>query len=156
MANTSVFGIYANRAQVEKVVDRLRTEGFRSTDISILLPENIGNKDIGVEAASKAPEGATAGRASGAVVGGVLGWLAGISALAIPGIRPAVGRGPHRGRFGRSRRGRREAALSLGLSPVLASPNTKPSATKAASVPAASSSQSTPMTRIGKTRPSKF
>ncbi|MEZ5393571.1 MAG: general stress protein [Bryobacterales bacterium] len=155
MANTSVFGIYANRAQVEKVVDRLRTEGFRSTDISILLPENIGNKDIGVEAASKAPEGATAGGASGAVVGGVLGWLAGIGALAIPGIGPLLAAGPIVAALAGVGAGG-AAALSLGLSPVLASPNTKPSATKAASVPAASSSQSTPMTRIGKTRPSKF
>lgn len=33
-------------------------------------------------------EGATTGAASGMVMGGVLGWLAGIGSLAIPGVGP--------------------------------------------------------------------
>jgi hypothetical protein len=94
MANTSVFGVYATRAQVEFAVEHLRSAGFRSADISILLPENLGTKDIGVEKSTKAPEGAATGAASGAVVGGTLGWLAGIGALAIPGIGPFIAAGP--------------------------------------------------------------
>ena len=94
MANTSVFGIYSDRAAVESAVTDLREAGFRATDISVLLPQNLGNKDIGTEAHSKAPEGAATGAASGAVVGGVLGWLAGIGALAIPGIGPLIAAGP--------------------------------------------------------------
>src|SRR5205085_4399925 len=43
---------------------------------------------------TKAPEGATTGATSGAVVGGTLGWLAGIGALAIPGIGPFIAAGP--------------------------------------------------------------
>jgi hypothetical protein len=72
----------------------LRSAGFRNTDISILFPENIGNKDIGHEKATKAPEGATAGGVSGGLLGGTLGWLAGIGALAIPGLGPFVAAGP--------------------------------------------------------------
>ena len=94
MANTSVFGIYQNRAAVESAVTDLREAGFRATDISVLLPQNLGNKDMGTEANTKAPEGVATGAASGAVVGGVLGWLAGIGALAIPGIGPFIAAGP--------------------------------------------------------------
>ena len=34
------------------------------------------------------------GATSGAVVGGALGWLAGIGALAIPGVGPLIAAGP--------------------------------------------------------------
>ena len=94
MSKTAVYGIYANRADLESAVERFRIEGFRAADISVLLPENVGNKDIAVEGASKAPEGATTGGVSGAAVGGVLGWLAGIGSLAIPGVGPLIAAGP--------------------------------------------------------------
>jgi hypothetical protein len=92
--NTAVFGIYPAYASVEGAVDALRGAGFRSTDISVLFPENVGTKDFAHEKGTKAPEGATAGAGTGAVVGGALGWLAGIGALAIPGIGPFVAAGP--------------------------------------------------------------
>jgi hypothetical protein len=38
--NTAVFGIYRDRYGVETAVDALREAGFRSTDISVLFPEN--------------------------------------------------------------------------------------------------------------------
>jgi hypothetical protein len=94
MANTAVFGLYATQEQVEAAVDKLRAAGFRPTDISILLPENLGTKDLAHEKHSKAPEGASTGAASGAVLGGVLGWLTGIGALAIPGLGPFLAAGP--------------------------------------------------------------
>ena len=92
--NTSAFGIYADRNHVEGAVDALRDAGFRNTDISVLLPENVGNKDLAVEKQSKAPEGAVAGAGSGAVIGGALGWLVGIGALSIPGLGPFMAAGP--------------------------------------------------------------
>ncbi|MCW5983436.1 MAG: CBS domain-containing protein [Bryobacteraceae bacterium] len=92
--NIAVFGIYPSQAAVEEAVSNLRTAGFRNTDISVLLPENLGSKDLGHEKHTKAPEGATTGAASGAVIGGALGWLAGIGALAIPGIGPLIAAGP--------------------------------------------------------------
>lgn len=94
MAKQSVFGIYNNRNNAELAVDELRAAGFRAADISVLLPENLGNKEMAVKGATKAPEGATAGGASGAVIGGTLGWLAGIGALAIPGLGPLIAAGP--------------------------------------------------------------
>lgn len=92
--NTAVFGIYSSYAGVEESVDALRAAGFRSTDVSVLFPENVGTKDFAHEKGTKAPEGATAGAGTGAVVGGALGWLAGIGALAIPGVGPFIAAGP--------------------------------------------------------------
>jgi len=92
--NTAVFGIYRDRLTLENAVDTLRTEGFRNTDISVLFPDNEGTKDFAHEKNTKAPEGATTGATSGAVIGGTLGWLAGIGALAIPGIGPFIAAGP--------------------------------------------------------------
>ena len=92
--NTAVFGIYQTQADVEYGVDALRAEGFRNTDVSVLFPENKGTKDFAVEKNTKAPEGTAAGATTGVVIGGVLGWLAGIGALAIPGIGPFIAAGP--------------------------------------------------------------
>jgi hypothetical protein len=92
--NTAVFGIYPSYDAVERGVDALRSAGFRNTDISVLFPENEGTKDFAHAKGTKAPEGATAGAGTGAVVGGALGWLAGIGALAIPGVGPFIAAGP--------------------------------------------------------------
>jgi hypothetical protein len=98
--NTAAFGIYADRDHVEGAVDALRDAGFRNTDISVLLPENVGNKDLAIQKQTKAPEAAVAGAGSGAVIGGALGWLVGIGALAIPGLGPFVAAGPIMGMLG--------------------------------------------------------
>src|SRR5882724_9840408 len=92
--NTAVYGIYRDRAHVEDAVDALIDNGFRSEDISVLMPENVGTKDFAHEKNTKAPEGAAAGAGTGAVIGGTLGLLAGIGALAIPGIGPLIAAGP--------------------------------------------------------------
>lgn len=92
--NTAVFGLYRNRAGVESAVDALKAAGFRNTDISVLFPENVGTKDFAHEKNTKAPEGATTGAGTGALLGGTLGWLAGIGALAIPGLGPFIAAGP--------------------------------------------------------------
>jgi len=90
----AVYGIYATREHAEEAMDSLRNAGIRAEDISVLLPDNVGTKDIGYEKHTKAPERATAGAATVGVVGGALGWLVGIGALAIPGIGPLVAAGP--------------------------------------------------------------
>lgn len=92
--NKAVFGIYKTRGAVEAAVDQLKTNGFRNSDVSVLLPSNAATNDFAHEKATKAPEGAATGAASGAVLGGGLGWLVGVGALAIPGIGPFVAAGP--------------------------------------------------------------
>jgi hypothetical protein len=92
--NKSVLGIYSSRIGVENAISVLKDSGFAYTDLSVLLSENLGSKELATEKGTKAPEGATAGAGSGAVVGGMLGWLVGIGALAIPGLGPFVVAGP--------------------------------------------------------------
>jgi hypothetical protein len=92
--NKAVFGIYSTQAGVENAVGMLRDERFSNSDVAVLLPESVSTRDLGTVKASKAPEGAAAGAGSGAVVGGVLGWLAGIGSLAIPGVGPFIAAGP--------------------------------------------------------------
>src|ERR1700723_2348601 len=91
---TAVFGIFTTVASADNATDSLVKSGFATSDISALLPENLGPKQIGTEKATKAPEGATAGASAGAVLGGTLGLLAGIGALAIPGVGPLIAAGP--------------------------------------------------------------
>src|SRR5262245_60731772 len=92
--NIAVFGLYRDRASLENAVDTLRQADFRNTDISVLFPDNEGTKDFAHKKSTKAPEGTATGAASGAVIGGGLGWLAGIGALAIPGVGPLIAAGP--------------------------------------------------------------
>ncbi len=92
--NIAVFGIYGTRAAAEDAIEDLQSAGFRVEDISVLLPENLGNKDLRTEKSTKAPEGTTTGATSGAVIGGALGLLAGIGTIAIPGIGPLIAAGP--------------------------------------------------------------
>jgi hypothetical protein len=92
--NTSAYGIYPNRASLERGVEALKNANFRNEDISVLFPDNQGSKEFAHEKNTKAPEGATTGATTGVLAGGALGWLAGIGALAIPGVGPFIAAGP--------------------------------------------------------------
>ncbi len=82
--NTAVFGLYPDETELLEAIEELKCAGFRTTDLSMLVPENLGSKDIGHEKHSKAPEGAVAGGIAGAIVGGALGWLSSAGAIALP------------------------------------------------------------------------
>lgn len=90
----AVFGIFNDRMSLERCVDRLKADGYRNSDISVLMQNAGETKDFAHEKSTKAPEGATTGATTGILGGGVLGWLAGAGALAIPGIGPFVAAGP--------------------------------------------------------------
>ena len=92
--NTAVFGIYRSRTTAETAVDELISAGFPSADVSVLLPDVQSTKELAHEKNTKAPEGTTTGVATGGAVGGTLGLLAGIGALAIPGLGPFIAAGP--------------------------------------------------------------
>ena len=92
--NIAVFGIYPHRASFEYALGSLKDVGFRDTDISVLLQENPGTKDLVTQKATKAPEGAATGAGSGAIIGGALGWLVATGALAVPALGPFVIAGP--------------------------------------------------------------
>ena len=92
--NTAVFGIYKTATQAEMAVDRLIQVGFTNDSISVLLPDAKSSRDFAHEKNTKAPEGTATGVATGGVIGGTLGLLAGIGALAIPGVGPFIAAGP--------------------------------------------------------------
>ena len=94
MAKKAVFGILNSEEQAIRVVEELKSSGFSSNDISALFPDKGGSRDFAHEQNTKAPEGAATGATAGGVLGGALGWLAGIGALAIPGVGPLIAAGP--------------------------------------------------------------
>jgi hypothetical protein len=92
--NVAVFGIYKTAQSAESAVDQLISTGFSNSAISVLLPDDESTRAFAHEKNTKAPEGTTTGAATGGVVGGTLGLLAGIGALAIPGVGPLIAAGP--------------------------------------------------------------
>jgi hypothetical protein len=90
----SVIGIVETQIQAERIVEELQQRGVSSNDVSVLFPDKRGTKDFAHEHNTKAPEGAVAGVGAGGVIGGTLGLLAGIGALAIPGVGPLIAAGP--------------------------------------------------------------
>jgi tetrahydromethanopterin S-methyltransferase subunit C len=92
--NTAVFGIYPSTTSAETAVDRIVAAGFSNSDVSVLMADASSTKDFAHEKSTKAPEGAATGVTAGGVIGGTLGLLAGIGALAIPGVGPLIAAGP--------------------------------------------------------------
>ena len=94
MSKKSVFCIATSRDQADRIVDQLKNANFSNNDISALFPDKGTTRDFAHEKNTKAPEGAVAGAGTGGVIGGALGWIAGIGALAIPGVGPFIAAGP--------------------------------------------------------------
>jgi uncharacterized membrane protein len=90
----SVFGIATTQGKAEQIVQQLQTQAFATSEISVLMPDTAGTRDVGHVKATKAPEGATTGATTGGATGGIIGLLAGIGALAIPGVGPLIAAGP--------------------------------------------------------------
>jgi hypothetical protein len=91
---TAVFGLYSSIEHAERAVDELVSARFSNNDVSVLMADNKGSKDFAHEKHTKAPEGTATGVAAGGTIGGTLGLLAGIGALAIPGVGPFIAAGP--------------------------------------------------------------
>src|SRR6187399_2527761 len=90
----AVVGLVASQPHAEAIVGNLQSAGFSRSDISALFPDKRGTRDFAHEQNTKAPEGAIAGAGAGGALGGTLGLLAGIGALAIPGLGPFIAAGP--------------------------------------------------------------
>ena len=92
--NNAVYCIARDRVQAETIVDDLKSAGFSSNEISVLLADKSGTRDFAHEQNTKLPEGAATGGVAGMGVGAIFGWLAGIGSLAIPGAGPFIAAGP--------------------------------------------------------------
>lgn len=89
----AVIGIAPDFTVADALVRDLTASGFANSEISILAPDTPGSR-MAYEKHSKAPEGTATGAATGGVIGGALGLLAGIGAIAIPGVGPFIAAGP--------------------------------------------------------------
>jgi len=94
MSKKSVFCIATSRNQADQIVDQLKATNFSNNDISALFADKGTSHDFAHEKHTKAPEGAVTGAVTGGAVVGALGWIAGIGALAIPGVGPFIAAGP--------------------------------------------------------------
>ena len=89
----SVMCIAKDQEHAEGIVRQLTEGGFAAGDISVLIPDRQA-PSFALQHNTKAPEGALAGAGAGGMVVGILGLLAGVGALAIPGVGPLVAAGP--------------------------------------------------------------
>lgn len=89
MSKNSVLCIATSRNQADRIIDHLKTESFSNKDISVLFPNTSGTGNSLHEKNTKAP-----GAVAGPGIGGILGWVAGIGPLAIPGVGPFIAAGP--------------------------------------------------------------
>jgi hypothetical protein len=94
MSKKSVLCLVPSLNQAERIVDHLKNANFSNNDISVLFPDKTTTRDFAHTKNTKAPEGTATGAGAGGVLGGALGWIAGIGALAIPGVGPFVAAGP--------------------------------------------------------------
>ena len=94
MSKKSVFCIATSRNQADQIVEQLKNANFSNNAISALFADKGTSHDFAHEKHTKAPEGAVTGAATGGVIAGALGWIAGIGALAIPGVGPFIAAGP--------------------------------------------------------------
>ena len=94
MSHKSIYAIAISEGQANQILDSLIKSGFSTNDISVLFPDKESTHQFSHEKHTKAPEGAVLGAGAGGMVGGTLGLLAGIGALAIPGVGPLIAAGP--------------------------------------------------------------
>jgi len=90
---TSIYCLATSESQAHTIVDRLRDAAFNADAISVLFPDRGTTRYFAQEKETKAPEVAAVGAGTGLVVGVGLGWLIGISSLAIPGVGPFIAAG---------------------------------------------------------------
>lgn len=111
----AVFCTADTHSKAIAIADLLRSSGFPDSDISLIAPEASLRSGVGVEVGSKAAEGAATGGGTGLLLGGALGWMAGIGALAIPGLGPFIAAGPIMAALGGAAAGTAVGGLTGGL-----------------------------------------
>lgn len=89
-----IIGVYDTGADAVKAVEALQAQGYKRDDISVIAKDRKELRTVNEETGSKVEEGLAAGAATGGILGGATGLLAGIGALAIPGIGPVLAAGP--------------------------------------------------------------
>ncbi len=90
----TVLGVFDNTTQAERAVDDLQRKGFKENEISIVAKKATAGRGGRGRGDMEAGPDISGGVTTGGAIGGVAGLLAGVGALAIPGIGPIVAAGP--------------------------------------------------------------
>ncbi|MBX9770340.1 MAG: hypothetical protein K2X29_03160 [Candidatus Obscuribacterales bacterium] len=90
----AVMCLVSTTAEAECLMSSLRAAGFSNNDISMVLPDVSGPRDLTLEKHSKAPEGTAIGASTGALLGAVFGWFTGTGMVTIPTLGSLIAAGP--------------------------------------------------------------
>jgi hypothetical protein len=88
-----VVGLFRESRQAELAIRELKAAGFSDNQIGVLMQDRDIQQELAESTGTTVSEAAKGGAIGGGVAGGVLGLLAGVGALAIPGIGPIVAGG---------------------------------------------------------------
>jgi hypothetical protein len=91
--SATVVGLFQNQADAERAIRRLKEEGFSESQIGVAIKDRHQQQDLVEGTGTQAAESAATGAIGGGVLGGVIGLLAGVGALAIPGVGPIIAGG---------------------------------------------------------------
>jgi hypothetical protein len=89
----AVFGIFYDKEQAKRSVERLTDSEFAQEEVSLLDPSELGTKDLAHNSDVRAGS-STAVVTTSVAAGGAVGLVAGVGALAIPGVGPALAAAP--------------------------------------------------------------
>jgi uncharacterized protein (TIGR02271 family) len=92
-ARGTVVGLFKNQTDAERAIRRLKDEGFSENQIGVAMRDRDRQQQLVDDTGTQVAEGAAAGAHGGGILGGVLGLLAGVGALAIPGVGPIIAGG---------------------------------------------------------------
>ena len=90
----TVAGLFDNMTAAQQAVGTLERAGVNQSDISIIAGNESGKYKDYAKGDEDTGKGAGKGAAKGAAIGGGLGLIAGLAALAIPGVGPIIAAGP--------------------------------------------------------------
>jgi Protein of unknown function (DUF3341) len=93
-SNTSVMGIYTDRATVSEAINVMVKAGYRAADISVMESDNQGSKAFAHVKHNMALRGAAIGAAAGAVAGAALAWFIAGQPVTITALAPLPAAGP--------------------------------------------------------------
>jgi len=89
----TVVGLFRDQSDAERAIQRLKESGFSENQIGVALKDRERQEKLIEGTGTQAAEGAAAGALGGGMLGGVIGLLAGVGALAIPGVGPIIAGG---------------------------------------------------------------
>ena len=97
MMTHTIVGFFPTRERAESAVSELLREGFTRDDISVVASNKSDLPSRSADTPNLGPvteTGSTNDTGEKAAIGGMAGFIAGIVALAIPGIGPVIAAGP--------------------------------------------------------------